>query len=193
MVRGLIGAMALPLGSNVLTSTSALQNTSMMDTYNLVCLFACELIMIADSLMEQCWKLGHVLTGRAEPSVLATYSSERQPFAQALIDFDHKFSRLFSGKPAKDMADEMGVSMDVFKEGKTRPVTQSLCKLPAKCHFPTWQPSSRVTNSQGQHAFGELLPSWPVPDTLSSPAGPPSTTSPQSLSPRKARLPVGKN
>lgn len=74
---------------------------------------------IAYSVFVQCWKLGHVLTGRANRSVLATYSSERQPFAQALIDFDHKFSRLFSGKPAKDMADEMGVSMDVFKDGRS--------------------------------------------------------------------------
>lgn len=73
-------------------------NTSMMDTYNL------------------CWKLGLVLTGRAERSILKTYESERQPFAQALIDFDHQFSRLFSGRPAKDVADEMGVSMDAFKE-----------------------------------------------------------------------------
>lgn len=73
-------------------------NTSMQDTYNL------------------CWKLGMVLTGKANRSLLKTYESERQPFAQALIDFDHKFSRLFSGRPAKDVADEMGVSMDVFKD-----------------------------------------------------------------------------
>ncbi|KAL1409403.1 hypothetical protein Q8F55_003386 [Vanrija albida] len=72
-------------------------NTSMMDTYNLG------------------WKLGLVLTGRADRSLLKTYESERQPFAQALIDFDHKFSRLFSGRPAKDVADEMGVNMDEFK------------------------------------------------------------------------------
>jgi phenol 2-monooxygenase len=72
-------------------------NTSMMDTYNLG------------------WKLGLVLQGRAPRSILKTYESERQPFAQALIDFDHKFSRLFSGRPAKDLADEMGVSMGDFK------------------------------------------------------------------------------
>jgi len=72
-------------------------NTSMMDTYNL------------------CWKLGLVLLGKAKRNILSTYESERQPFAQALIDFDHKFSRLFSGRPAKDIADELGVSMDEFK------------------------------------------------------------------------------
>lgn len=74
--------------------------------------------------------MGHVLTGKASRSILSTYSSERQPFAQALIDFDHKFSRLFSGKPAKDMADEMGVSMDVFKDGECRP--GHLCFLRAR-------------------------------------------------------------
>ncbi|BEJ11446.1 hypothetical protein CspHIS471_0108680 [Cutaneotrichosporon sp. HIS471] len=73
-------------------------NTSMMDTYNLG------------------WKLGLVLNGRAKRDILKSYEQERQPFAQALIDFDHQFSRLFSGRPAKDVADEMGVSMDVFKE-----------------------------------------------------------------------------
>lgn len=55
----------------------------------------------------QCWKLGLVISGKADRSLLKTYASERRPFAQALIDFDHKFSRLFSGRPAKDVADEM--------------------------------------------------------------------------------------
>lgn len=58
-----------------------------------------------------------MVTGRAKRDILKTYTTERQPFAQALIDFDHKFSRLFSGRPAKDVADEMGVSMEEFKDG----------------------------------------------------------------------------
>jgi phenol 2-monooxygenase len=32
-----------------------------------------------------------------------------------LIAFDHRFSRLFSGRPAKDIMDEEGVSMEEFK------------------------------------------------------------------------------
>lgn len=67
--------------------TNPSKNTSMMDTYNLG------------------WKLGLVLAGRAPRSLLSTYSTERKPFAQDLIDFDHKFSRLFSGRPARDLAD----------------------------------------------------------------------------------------
>jgi phenol 2-monooxygenase len=56
-------------------------NTSAMDTWNLG------------------WKLAHVLTGRADESLLKTYSDERREYGQALIDFDREFSRMFSAKP----------------------------------------------------------------------------------------------
>ncbi|KAI4609287.1 hypothetical protein J4E80_008536 [Alternaria sp. BMP 0032] len=72
-------------------------NVSMQDGYNLG------------------WKLGLVVKGIAHPSILKTYQSERRRIAQDLIAFDHKFSRLFSGRPAKDVMDEEGVSMDEFK------------------------------------------------------------------------------
>lgn len=58
-------------------------NTSMMDTYNLA------------------WKISHVLKGLADPKILSTYESERKTVAQDLINFDHKLSRLFSGKPGE--------------------------------------------------------------------------------------------
>lgn len=61
-------------------------------------------------------KVGLVTKGLAHRSILRTYQSERRRIAQDLIEFDHKFSRLFSGRPAKDAADEAGVSMSVFKE-----------------------------------------------------------------------------
>ncbi|KAH7062968.1 FAD binding domain-containing protein [Paraphoma chrysanthemicola] len=73
-------------------------NVSMQDAYNLG------------------WKLGLVVKGVAQPSILKTYQSERRRIAQDLIDFDHKFSRLFSGRPAKDVMDEEGVNMDDFKQ-----------------------------------------------------------------------------
>src|SRR5581483_3543600 len=44
------------------------------------------------------WKLAAVLTGRARPELLHTYSEERQAVAQELIDFDREFSRLFSAR-----------------------------------------------------------------------------------------------
>ncbi len=45
------------------------------------------------------WKLGSVLTGRSPESLLSTYSAERQPVAQQLIDFDKEWSSLMARKP----------------------------------------------------------------------------------------------
>ena len=50
-------------------------NASMGDTFNLG------------------WKLVHVLTGRAAPELLHTYTAERWAAARALVDFDHKWAR----------------------------------------------------------------------------------------------------
>jgi phenol 2-monooxygenase len=72
-------------------------NVSMQDTYNLG------------------WKIASVLNGAAHRSILKTYQSERRRIAQDLIKFDHKFSRLFSGRPAKDVMDEAGISISEFK------------------------------------------------------------------------------
>ncbi|KAI5927595.1 phenol hydroxylase [Camillea tinctor] len=73
-------------------------NVSMQDAYNLG------------------WKVGLVARGIAKRSILTTYQSERRRVAQDLIDFDHRFSRLFSGRPAKDVMDAEGVSMEEFKD-----------------------------------------------------------------------------
>ncbi|XXG93816.1 hypothetical protein Hte_000065 [Hypoxylon texense] len=72
-------------------------NVSMQDTFNLG------------------WKVALAAKGVAKRSILSTYQSERQSVAQDLIDFDHRFSRLFSGRPAKDMMDAEGVNMEEFK------------------------------------------------------------------------------
>jgi phenol 2-monooxygenase len=50
------------------------------------------------------WKLGHVLTGLSPASLLETYSAERQPVAQQLIDFDREWSSLMARKP-EDISD----------------------------------------------------------------------------------------
>lgn len=47
------------------------------------------------------WKLGHVLTGLSPEELLHTYSSERQPVAQQLIDFDREWSSLMARKPGE--------------------------------------------------------------------------------------------
>ncbi|KAI0175523.1 putative phenol 2-monooxygenase [Hypoxylon sp. FL1284] len=72
-------------------------NVSMQDTFNLG------------------WKVALAAKGIAKRSILSTYQSERQYVAKALIDFDHRFSRLFSGRPAKDVMDAEGVNMEEFK------------------------------------------------------------------------------
>jgi phenol 2-monooxygenase len=62
------------------------------------------------------WKLGHVLSGLAPESLLATYSAERQPVAQQLIDFDREFSKMFSAHPTGSGDDVEGVDPAAFQE-----------------------------------------------------------------------------
>ena len=45
------------------------------------------------------WKIGQVLSGYSYPSLLHTYSGERQEIAQNLIDFDKEWSSLMAAKP----------------------------------------------------------------------------------------------
>ncbi|KAJ7628801.1 FAD binding domain-containing protein [Roridomyces roridus] len=71
-------------------------NISMADSYNLG------------------WKLAAVSKGLASPSILDTYGQERIQVARELIEFDHKFSRLFSGKPAVT-AESEGISIEEFQ------------------------------------------------------------------------------
>ena len=62
------------------------------------------------------WKLASVLLGRCRPQILRTYSSERQAVAQELIDFDRKWSKMFSAPP-KDASrsDSEGVDPAEFQ------------------------------------------------------------------------------
>lgn len=53
-------------------------NVSMQDTFNLG------------------WKLVHVLQGRADPSLLRSYSNERLTEARRLVDTDHEWARIMS-------------------------------------------------------------------------------------------------
>lgn len=73
-------------------------NISMQDAYNLG------------------WKIASVIQKHTHPRILATYESERREIALELIEFDRKFSKMFSGRPAIDIADEEGISMSEFKK-----------------------------------------------------------------------------
>jgi len=45
------------------------------------------------------WKLGAVLQGRSDATLLHTYSDERQPVAQELIEFDKEWSAMMAAPP----------------------------------------------------------------------------------------------
>ncbi|MBN8185898.1 FAD-dependent monooxygenase [Salipiger thiooxidans] len=62
-------------------------NVSMQDTFNLG------------------WKLAHVLQGRAEASLLHSYSAERWLEAKRLVDTDHKWARIMSAPPGESELD----------------------------------------------------------------------------------------
>jgi phenol 2-monooxygenase len=47
---------------------------------------------------------------------LKTYQSERRRVVQDLIAFDHRFSRLFSERPAKHVMDQKGINVEDFKD-----------------------------------------------------------------------------
>lgn len=85
-------------------------NVSMQDAYNLG------------------WKIGLVCKKVLQRKILTTYELERKQIAKELIAFDHMFSRLFSGRPAKDILDETGVSMDEFS--KAFEMSHMVCSVP---------------------------------------------------------------
>ncbi len=54
------------------------------------------------------WKLSAVLSGLADPELLTTYSAERQPVAQRLIDFDREWSAMMAAGPKDPEHPERG-------------------------------------------------------------------------------------
>ena len=66
-------------------------NVSMGDTFNLG------------------WKLISVLTGRAEPALLHSYSDERRAAAKGLVEFDHKWARVVGARGDDAVGDGPGL------------------------------------------------------------------------------------
>ncbi len=64
-------------------------NVSMGDTFNLG------------------WKLVSVLTGRADPALLHSYSGERRAAAKALVDFDHEWARVVGARAEDEAPDAL--------------------------------------------------------------------------------------
>ncbi len=63
-------------------------NVSMQDTFNLG------------------WKLAHVFQGRADASLLRSYSAERWAEAKRLVDTDHEWARIMSAPPGESDIDD---------------------------------------------------------------------------------------
>jgi phenol 2-monooxygenase len=57
------------------------------------------------------WKLASVLTGRAQPELLATYSAERHAIATELIEFDRQWARIISA-PTRNPDDPTSEGVD---------------------------------------------------------------------------------
>jgi NaMN:DMB phosphoribosyltransferase len=55
------------------------------------------------------------MASRTDPT-LNTYQAGRRRIIQNFIDLDHCFSRLFSGRPTKDVMEEEGISMPEFED-----------------------------------------------------------------------------
>ena len=106
-------------------------NVSMQDTFNLG------------------WKIGLVTKGISPRSILKTYQAERRRIAKDLITFDHSFSRLFSGRPAKDVMDEEGIDMAVFKEAFEKG------NMFASGLSVNYGPSNLITKPASQLALGD--------------------------------------
>lgn len=63
------------------------------------------------------WKLSSVLRGLSDSSLLETYSQERQPVAQQLIDFDREWSAMMAAGPTdSDDPSNSGGNQDELKD-----------------------------------------------------------------------------
>ncbi len=114
-------------------------NVSMGDTFNLG------------------WKLVAVLTGRADPALLHSYSGERRAAAKGLVEFDHKWARVV-GERADDQT----------SAGLPRVAREFVNNLPFTCGLTIqYEPSVLTGASTHQHLargfdIGKRLHSAPV-------------------------------
>ena len=104
-------------------------NVSMGDTFNLG------------------WKLVSVLTGRADPALLHTYSAERRAAAKGLVDFDHKWARVVGEK-----AENSGIDQT---DGLPRVAREFVNNLPFTCGLTIQYEHSALTASSAQQHLAQ--------------------------------------
>jgi phenol 2-monooxygenase len=114
-------------------------NVSMGDTFNLG------------------WKLISVLTGRADASLLHSYSGERRAAAKGLVEFDHKWARVVGARAEDDLGD-----------GLPRVAREFVNNLPFTCGLTICYEPGALTGSATHQALargfdiGKRLHSAPV-------------------------------
>jgi phenol 2-monooxygenase len=91
------------------------------------------------------WKLGSVVSGLSPASLLKTYSAERQPVAQQLIDFDREWSSLMARKP-EEISDPQDLA------------TYYLATAEFPSGFMTQYGPSQTTGSDEHQALAEGFP-----------------------------------
>ncbi len=99
-------------------------NVSMGDTFNLG------------------WKLISVLTGRADPALLHSYSGERLAAAKGLVEFDHKWARVVGAKAEDDVM-----------EGLPRVAREFVNNLPFTCGLTIQYEPSALTGAATHQAL----------------------------------------
>ncbi len=97
-------------------------NVSMGDTFNLG------------------WKLISVLTGRADPALLHSYSGERRAAAKGLVEFDHKWARVVGARAEEDLADSA-------TDGLPRVAREFVNNLPFTCGLTIQYERSALTGA----------------------------------------------
>ena len=118
-------------------------NVSMGDTFNLG------------------WKLISVLTGRADPGLLHSYSGERRAAAKGLVEFDHQWSRVVGG-----LAEDDG------RDGLPRVAREFVDNLPFTCGLTIqYEPSALTGAAMHQHAGVGLAHRQALPFGAGGPPG----------------------
>jgi phenol 2-monooxygenase len=125
-------------------------NVSMMDSYNLS------------------WKLAHSILGLTPTAtnhsldpILETFELERVDTARQLIEFDTKFSHMFSGKIGSGDSDAEGLTHDeflkVFRDGSGFTSGCGLEYKPSKL-VRAADDSEKQMTSVGDPLYGALMP-----------------------------------
>jgi phenol 2-monooxygenase (NADPH) len=76
-----------------------------------------------------------VLTGRADPALLHSYSSERRAAAKGLVEFDHKWARVVGARAAEDLS----------SDGLPRVAREFVNNLPFTCGLTIQYEASALT------------------------------------------------